>query len=89
MKDQTITPVQRAVNWNRLQDDKDLEVDKLDDPRFSMTPEQLKEKGIEDFQLYYALATLQRTTLASSRLAATRPVAARSAATGRPVTRRN
>jgi len=26
MKDQTITPVQRAVNWNRLQDDKDLEV---------------------------------------------------------------
>ena len=70
-------------------DDKDLEVDKLDDPRFSMTPEQLKEKGIEDFQLYYALATLQRTTLASSRLSATRPIAARSAVGGRPATRRN
>lgn len=70
-------------------DDKDLEVDKLADPRFTMTTEQLKEKGIEDFQLYYAMATLQRTTLASSRLAATRGGLTRSPGTARPVTRRN
>ena len=41
-------------------DDKALEKDKRDDPRFKMTPEELKAKGIEDFQLYYAMQTLQR-----------------------------
>jgi carboxyl-terminal processing protease len=30
------------------------------DPRFAMTAEQLKTKGIEDFQLHYALQTLSR-----------------------------
>jgi carboxyl-terminal processing protease len=35
-----------------------------------MTPDQLKAKGIKDFQLYYALETLHRTArpaLASKR----------------------
>jgi carboxyl-terminal processing protease len=43
-------------------DDKKLEADKQEDPRFAMTPEQLKEKGITDFQLYYAMETLRRTS---------------------------
>ncbi|MBS1240226.1 MAG: family peptidase, partial [Proteobacteria bacterium] len=43
-------------------DDKQLEVDKQVDPRFQKTPEELKAAGVEDFQLYYALATLRRTT---------------------------
>ena len=42
-------------------DDKQLENDKPEDPRFKLTPEQLKAKGIEDFQLWYALATIRRT----------------------------
>ncbi|MBB4154811.1 carboxyl-terminal processing protease [Sphingomonas jinjuensis] len=37
-----------------------LEEDTKTDPRFSMTPEQLKKQGIEDFQLYYALKTVAR-----------------------------
>lgn len=46
---------------NELKDDtKDLEEDIADDPRFAMTAEQLKAKGIEDFQLHYAMETLQR-----------------------------
>jgi carboxyl-terminal processing protease len=42
-------------------DDKELETDKHDDPRFSQTAEQLKKQGIEDFQLHYAIQTLDRT----------------------------
>lgn len=41
-------------------DDKQLEKDAQEDPRFKMTAEQLKTKGIKDFQLYYALETLRR-----------------------------
>ncbi|MXO86800.1 PDZ domain-containing protein [Altererythrobacter aurantiacus] len=41
--------------------DEELEVDTLDDPRFQLTSEELKEQGIEDFQLDYALKTLRRT----------------------------
>ena len=50
-------------------DDKKLETDKQDDPRFKMTADQLKAKGITDFQLYYALETLRRaagTSLAAA-----------------------
>ncbi len=50
-------------------DDKKLEADKQDDPRFRMTPEQLKTRGITDFQLHYAIETLRRasaTTLATA-----------------------
>ena len=41
-------------------DDEVLETDKLDDPRFQLTAEQLKDQGIEDFQLHYALETLRK-----------------------------
>lgn len=41
-------------------DDPVFEEDAKDDPRFAMTAEQLKEKGIEDFQLHYALDTIAR-----------------------------
>jgi len=47
-------------------DDKKLEKDNNPDPRFKMTPEELTEKGIKDFQLWYALQTINRTaTLAA------------------------
>jgi carboxyl-terminal processing protease len=42
-------------------DDKQLEADKQPDPRFTMTADELKKQGIEDFQLHYAVQTLQRT----------------------------
>ena len=46
-------------------EDKALEADKLDDPRFKLTAAELKEQGIEDFQLHYALETLRRTKLSN------------------------
>ncbi|MCJ1960335.1 S41 family peptidase [Novosphingobium mangrovi (ex Hu et al. 2023)] len=51
-------------------EDKDLESDKTTDPRFSATPEELEEQGIEDFQLHYAISTLQRTAGKPAALAA-------------------
>ena len=42
-------------------DDKDLESDDTQDPRFKVSAEELKEKGIKDFQLHYAISTLERT----------------------------
>jgi carboxyl-terminal processing protease len=44
------------------------------DPRFAMTAEQLKTKGIEDFQLHYALQTLSR--LGPKVVTAAKPAAA-------------
>ncbi|MCJ2179844.1 S41 family peptidase [Novosphingobium album (ex Hu et al. 2023)] len=41
--------------------DKDLETDSKDDPRFKISAEELKKEGITDFQLHYAIATLERT----------------------------
>jgi carboxyl-terminal processing protease len=41
-------------------DDKALEEDTKDDPRFAMSAEDLKKKGVEDFQLDYALKTISR-----------------------------
>ena len=42
-------------------EDKLLEQDDVSkDPRFAMTAEELKKKGVEDFQLQYALNTLKR-----------------------------
>ena len=49
---------------------KELEKDVKPDPRFSLTPEELKKQGIDDFQLNYALQTLKRT---GSGLLAARP----------------
>ena len=40
--------------------DEVLEKDSIADPRFSATPEELKKKGIKDFQLDYAIRTLKR-----------------------------
>jgi carboxyl-terminal processing protease len=45
--------------------DEALETDKIDDPRFKLTAEELKEQGVEDFQLHYAMDTLRRTTPSS------------------------
>ena len=42
-------------------DNKALEMDKVQDPRFKMTVEELKAKGIDDFQMYYALKTIRNT----------------------------
>ncbi|SFG23773.1 C-terminal processing peptidase-3. Serine peptidase. MEROPS family S41A [Novosphingobium sp. CF614] len=42
-------------------DDKELETDKMDDPRFKVSAEELKKEGITDFQLHYAISTLERT----------------------------
>jgi carboxyl-terminal processing protease len=47
-------------------DEKQLETDKQDDPRFKMTAAELQAKGIKDFQLFYALETLRRTAPAAS-----------------------
>ena len=41
-------------------DDSVLEEDARTDPRFAMTPDQLKKQGIDDFQLHYALQTIAR-----------------------------
>ena len=41
-------------------DNKVLEEDTKEDPRFSATPDQLKKEGIDDFQLWYALKTVAR-----------------------------
>ena len=62
---------------NELKDNsKDLEEDRIEDPRFAMTAEQLKAKGIDDFQLYYAMETLQRLGSKTMKLAA-KPVKGR------------
>jgi carboxyl-terminal processing protease len=53
-------------------DDKQLETDKQDDPRFTLTADQLKAQGITDFQLHYAIETLRRTA-APGQLAARKP----------------
>ena len=58
-----------------------LEEDIKDDPRFTATAEELKKKGIEDFQLDYALKTISR--LASTPHAAI----AQSAAVRKPASR--
>ena len=48
-----------------------LESDAKADPRFTATPEQLKAKGIDDFQLDYALKTVARlATAPATRVAA-------------------
>lgn len=41
-------------------EDKELESDLAEDPRFAMTTAQLEAKGIKDFQLHYAMETLER-----------------------------
>ncbi len=43
-------------------DEKQMESDKQDDPRFKVTSAELQAKGIKDFQLHYAIETLRRTS---------------------------
>ena len=52
-------------------DDKLLQEDDTGkDPRFSFTADELKKKGIKDFQLHYALNTLKRTAMRPTKIAA-------------------
>jgi carboxyl-terminal processing protease len=53
-------------------DDKLLEQDDTaQDPRFAFTADELKAKGIKDFQLYYALNTLKRLAPGGAAVAST------------------
>ena len=47
------------VNEAGVRDDL-IEEDSRPDPRFSATAEELEQRGIEDFQLHYALQTISR-----------------------------
>jgi carboxyl-terminal processing protease len=47
------------INEIKVEDDV-VQDDGKPDPRFVATPEELKKKGIEDFQLHYALQTIAR-----------------------------
>ena len=42
-----------------------LEKDDNTDPRFSATADELKKRGVKDFQLDYAIRTLKRLTPAA------------------------
>ncbi|MCJ7421525.1 S41 family peptidase [Sphingomicrobium astaxanthinifaciens] len=49
-----------------------LEDDSAPDPRFLATPAELEEAGIEDFQLHYAIETLERLNRRPQRVASAR-----------------
>ncbi|WJY19552.1 S41 family peptidase [Alteriqipengyuania flavescens] len=51
----------RLINEVDL-DERELERDRAQDPRFTQTAEELEAAGIDDFQLDYAIKTLRRTT---------------------------
>ncbi len=48
-----------------------IQDDQRPDPRFAATPEELRQRGIEDFQLHYAVQTISR--LARTRSAGAAP----------------
>lgn len=52
-------------------EDEEMEDDRIADPRFQLTSEQLEEQGVDDFQLHYAFETLRRTTASSVALSQT------------------
>jgi carboxyl-terminal processing protease len=57
-------------------DDKLIEADAKPDPHFALTAEQVKAKGITDYQLWYALETLNRIAKpATSSATPTKPAA--------------
>ena len=58
-------------------DDGLLEKDEKPDPRFAATPDELKAKGIKDFQLHYALETIGRIQPAARVAQAAKPAARR------------
>ena len=47
------------VNEVGVQEDV-IQVDERPDPRFAATPEELRQRGVEDYQLHYALQTIAR-----------------------------
>ncbi len=73
------------INEVKLEDDV-LEEDAKDDPRFTETAEDLKEKGIEDFQLHYALQTIGRLGPDGLKVAMNKAAAKKSA---KPATAKN
>lgn len=50
-------------------EDKELESDLVEDPRFAISAEQLEKDGIKDFQLHYAMETLERLGSKTMRMA--------------------
>ncbi len=58
-------------------DDKLLERDETADPRFTATAAELEKKGIEDFQLHYALQAMKRLSGATAVAAGTAPARSR------------
>lgn len=73
------------VNEVKLEDDV-LEEDAKDDPRFTETSEELEKKGIEDFQLHYALQTIGRLGPEGLKVAMNKAAAKKST---KPVTAKN
>ena len=73
------------INEVKLEDDV-LEEDAKDDPRFTETAEELEKKGIEDFQLHYALQTIGRLGPEGLKVAMNKAAAKKSA---KPVTAKN
>lgn len=61
-------------------DNATLEEDGKDDPRFAMTAEELKKKGIEDFQLDYAVKTIGRLASKPALIAQAKPAPRKTAA---------
>jgi carboxyl-terminal processing protease len=53
--------------------DEEMEADTVADPRFQLTADELKDQGVEDFQLHYAMETLRRTTKSTVALRPARP----------------
>ncbi|SHN62279.1 S41 family peptidase [Erythrobacter sanguineus] len=53
--------------------DEEMETDTVADPRFQLTADELKDQGVEDFQLHYAMETLRRTTKSTVALRPARP----------------
>jgi carboxyl-terminal processing protease len=53
--------------------DEEMETDTVADPRFQLTADELKDRGVEDFQLHYAMETLRRTTKSTVALRPARP----------------
>jgi carboxyl-terminal processing protease len=50
-------------------EDKELESDLTEDPRFAISSEDLEKQGVKDFQLHYAMQTLERLGTKTMRLA--------------------
>jgi carboxyl-terminal processing protease len=65
------------INEAAVKDDL-LEEDQITDPRFKQSAEDLKKQGIEDFQLHYALETLNRLGKGVMALRPNRPAPAKS-----------